>query len=102
MKEFKPLRLRKIDTTDIKGEYQKRADELTMEEFGEDVEFYDLTEEQQDRIYKKAMELVDDDLADLGDSMLEDKRMRDLEDGKVVKTVSILPRLKTGKEKGME
>lgn len=52
---------------DLKWEYQKRADELVLKKYGEDIDFYDLLEKDQDRIYRKAMELIDEELQDQAD-----------------------------------
>lgn len=55
---------------DIKGMYQEEAENIAYVVFG--VEFYDLTKEQQQIVYSKAIEEVHDKLAGQAD-MLRDR-----------------------------
>ena len=50
-----------------KDKIQSIADEIADEDFGQ--EFYDLSEKQQDRVYKKAIQRLNDMLADRADMM---------------------------------
>ena len=50
-----------------KDRIQSIADEIADEDFGQ--EFYDLSQKQQDRVYKKAMQRLNDMLADRADMM---------------------------------
>ena len=43
---------------DYKYAAQLRAEELAMDEFGPDVDFYDLSPEQRDRLYGQGLESV--------------------------------------------
>ena len=50
-----------------KDKMQSIADEIADEDFGQ--EFYDLSQKQQDRVYKKAIQRLNDMLADRADMM---------------------------------
>ena len=50
-----------------KDKIQSIADEIADEDFGQ--EFYDLSQKQQDRVYKKAIQRLNDMLADRADMM---------------------------------
>lgn len=55
-----------------KDEIQEHADDLAYQKYGKD--FYDLTEEQQEEIYKEAQEMFNDDFASQADSMKEKRK----------------------------
>lgn len=56
-------------TLDYKDWIQSKADELALEEYDRD--FYELTDEAQDRIYNRAVELYKDYMADRIDMVYE-------------------------------
>jgi len=51
---------------------QLRADEIAWEKYGK--EFYDLNENEQDKVYEEAQELVVDDLFSQADSMKDQRK----------------------------
>ncbi len=55
-----------------KGKIQSIAEEIADEDFGQ--EFYDLSEKQQDRVYRKAMQRLNDMLADRADMMRKNEK----------------------------
>jgi hypothetical protein len=55
-----------------KDKIQSIADEIADEDFGQ--EFYDLSEKQQDRVYRKAMQRLNDMLADRADMMRKNEK----------------------------
>ena len=58
---------------------QEHADELASQEYDKD--FYDLTDEQQDEIYKKAQEMANDDFASQIDAMKEKRKFKGVNHG---------------------
>lgn len=57
---------------DFKDKVQEKAEELTFERYG--VEFSELSEEAQEEIYNEAMDEVNNDLANLGDYLVDIER----------------------------
>jgi hypothetical protein len=55
-----------------KDKIQSIAEEIADEDFGQ--EFYDLSEKQQDRVYRKAMQRLNDMLADRADMMRKNEK----------------------------
>jgi len=65
-------------TTDLKGMYQEKADEIADERFGKD--FYDLNEKCQLCIYNEAMQEVTDRLVMQAEMIVEANREKELRD----------------------
>ncbi len=55
-----------------KDKIQSIADEIADEDFGQ--EFYDLSKKQQDRVYRKAIQKLNDMLADRADMMRKSEK----------------------------
>ncbi len=55
-----------------KDKIQSIADEIADEDFGQ--EFYDLSQKQQDRVYRKAIQKLNDMLADRADMMRKSEK----------------------------
>jgi hypothetical protein len=55
-----------------KDKIQSIADEIADEDFGQ--AFYDLSEKQQDRVFRKAMQRLNDMLADRADMMRKNEK----------------------------
>ncbi len=55
-----------------KDKIQSIADEIADEDFGQ--EFYDLSQKQQDRVYRKAIQKLNDMLADRADMMRKNEK----------------------------
>ena len=57
------------DKTDLKGMYQEKAQELAERDYGEEIDFYDLPNSIQSKLYGEAEILVHEGLQDQADMM---------------------------------
>ena len=57
---------------DLKQQVQEKADQIADERYG--VEFYELSDEVQNQIYTEALEEVNNDMANLGDYLIDLER----------------------------
>lgn len=66
--------------SDLKDLYQKKVEELLDEKgYPEDIGFYDLSDEEQFKLYSLAMQLVDEGLQEAADIHRESMELRKME-----------------------